>query len=110
VPDDERRFLPNIPITLFRIVQEALAVIVTRKPVASAEFSVTISQKTLAIEIRSEATSPPDDLATGTDVHYLAAIEQRVASLGGEFQSAYLPSGEISITARFPLKNTLQPG
>jgi signal transduction histidine kinase len=110
VPDDERRFLPNIPITLFRIVQEALAVIVTRKPVASAEFSVTISQKNLAIEIRSEATSPPDDRATGTDVHYLAAIEQRVASLGGEFQSAYLPSGETSITARFPLKNTLQPG
>lgn len=110
VPEDERRFLPNIPIALFRIVQEALAVIVARKPLAPAEFSVTIGQKTIAIEIRSEAAATPVAAVTATDAHYLAAIEQRVASLGGEFQSAYLPSGETSITARLPLESALQPG
>jgi len=110
VPEDEQRFLPNIPIALFRIVQEALAVIVARKPVASAEFRVAIRQKSLAIEIRSEAAAAPDAAETGTDAHHLAAIEQRVASLGGEFECAYLPSGGTSITTRFPLESTLLPG
>jgi hypothetical protein len=68
---------------------------------------VTINQLTLAIEIHSEAASAPDECAAGTGVHYLAAIEQRVASLGGEFRSAQDPSGGTSITARFPLGSTL---
>jgi len=110
VPEDERRFLPNIPITLFRIVQEALAVIVARKPVASAEFSVTIDRRTIAILIRSDAAAAPADAGTGADTHFLAAIEQRVASLGGKFKHAYLPAGGTSITARFPLESTVLPG
>jgi signal transduction histidine kinase len=109
VPEDERRFLPNTPITLFRIVQEALAVIVARKPIAPAELSVAINQRALEIEIRSGAAAASECAGAGTDVHYLAAIEQRVASLGGEFRSTHLPSGGTSITARFPLESTLQP-
>jgi signal transduction histidine kinase len=110
VPEDERRFLPNIPIALFRIVQEALAVIVARKPVASADFSVTIDRRTLAMQIRSDAAAAPADTGTGADTHFLEAIEQRVASLGGEFKHAYLPAGGTSITARFTLESTVLPG
>jgi signal transduction histidine kinase len=110
VPDEEHRFRPNIPIALFRIVQEGLAVIVARKPTAGTEFSVTVTGGTLAIEIRSATAAPADDSKAGTDVHYLAAIEQRVATLGGEFKSAYLPSGETRITAQFPLERTLITG
>jgi signal transduction histidine kinase len=102
VPDEERRFQPNIPITLFRIVQEALAVIVARKPISGAEFSVAVTERTLTLDIRSD-TAPPSDASAGTDTHYLAAIEQRVASLGGDIESAHLPSGATRITARFPL-------
>jgi signal transduction histidine kinase len=109
VPEEERRFLPNIPIALFRIVQEALAVIVARKPVASAAFSVTIDRRTLAIEVHSDAAAGPAS-DTGADEHFLAAIAQRVASLGGEFKSAYLPAGGTSIAARFALESTLVPG
>jgi signal transduction histidine kinase len=110
VPEEERRFLPNIPIALFRIVQEALAVIVARKPVASAAFSVTIDRRTLSLEVRSDAAAAPVDSDTGAEEHFLAAIAQRVASLGGEFKSAYLPAGGTSIAARFALESTLVPG
>jgi signal transduction histidine kinase len=110
VPEEERRFLPNIPIALFRIVQEALAVIVARKPVASAAFSVTIDRRTLSLEVRSDAAAAPADSDTGAEEHFLAAIAQRVASLGGEFKSAYLPAGGTSIAARFALESTLVPG
>jgi signal transduction histidine kinase len=110
VPEEERRFQPNIPIALFRIVQEALAVIVARKPVASADFGVTIDRRTMSIQIRSDAAAIPADTVTGAETHFLAAIEQRVASLGGEFKHAYLPAGGTSITARFPLESTVLPG
>src|ERR1700730_368287 len=70
VPEDERRFLPNVPIALFRIVQEALAVIVARKPVASTEFTVTVDRRGVAILIRSDAAGEPSE-EENTDVHYL---------------------------------------
>jgi signal transduction histidine kinase len=110
VPDEEHRFRPNIPIALFRIVQEALAVIVARKPTAGADFAVSVDGGILAIEIRSATAAPAVDASAGTDVHYLAAIEQRVATLGGEFNSEYLPSGETLITAQIPLDVALLTG
>lgn len=109
VPDEERKFLPNIPITLFRIVQEALAVIVARKPLGDAEFAVRIDERALSIDVRSP-TSEPAAEEVGTDMHYLAAIAQRVASLGGHFESTYRPRGTTLITARFPLEVMIQPG
>src|SRR5882757_3215484 len=110
VPEEERRFLPNIPIVLFRIVQEALAVIVARKPAASAAFSVIIDRRTLIIEVHGDAAAAPADVGTRADEHFLAAIAQRVASLGGEFKFAYLPTGGTRIAARFALESALVPG
>lgn len=114
IPEEERRFLPNVPIALFRIVQEALAVIVGRKPDAPPEFSVTIDRHAVTLEIRSAATAaaaaPADtDPDRGADTHYLAAIEQRVACLGGEFQHTFAPTVGTHIKARFRLQNILAP-
>jgi hypothetical protein len=107
VPDEERRFLPNIPITIFRIVQEALAVIVARKPVVSAEFSVTTDGRTLSINVRGNGSAELTHAPAGAGEHFLAAIEQRATSLGGEFMSAYLPTGGTSITVRLPFDGTV---
>jgi signal transduction histidine kinase len=112
VPEDERRFLPNVPIALFRIVQEALAVIVARKPVASAEFTVTVDRRTLAIVIRSDAAGEPSDEEAGinADIHYLAAIQQRVASLKGEFHHDYIAAAGTRIAVRFSLDRIISTG
>jgi len=113
VPEDERRFLPNVPIALFRIVQEALAVIVARKPVASTEFTLTVDRRAITILIRSDAAgapSPEEEPGINADVHYLAAIQQRVASLKGEFHHDHIPAVGTHITVRFPLEHTLLPG
>jgi len=112
VPEDERRFLPNVPIALFRIVQEALAVIVARKPVASTEFTVTVDRRAVAILIRSDAAGEPsaEEPGINTDVHYLAAIKQRVASLKGEIHHDYVPAVGTRIAVRFPLEHTILPG
>ena len=112
IPEDERRFLPNVPIALFRIVQEALAVNVARQPVASTEFSVTVDRRAVTISIRSDAAGGPSEAESGIDtgVHYLATIQQRVASLRGEFHHEYIPAVGTRITVRFPLEHTLLPG
>jgi signal transduction histidine kinase len=107
VPDEERRFLPHIPIVLFRIVQEALAVIVARKPSADAEFAIQMIADTLTVEVRGATDSPPKGDGAGTDTHYLAAIQQRVVSLGGKFGSVYDPRGVTVITAKFPIDGIL---
>ena len=115
VPEDEPKFGPSIAITLFRIVQEALAVVVARKPVDAADFKVTLHRRTLSIELegRAAAASAQTDAVPPplrAEVHFLAAIEQRVASLSGEFQSIYLAGGVTRISARFPLESTVLPG
>ncbi len=109
VPEDDLRFLPNIPITVFRIVQEALAVIVARKPVTGAEFSVLTDGPWLTVQLRSSAAAAPLDAdpGSGAETHYLAAIEQRVASLGGEFHHEHDADVGTRISARFPLANTV---
>jgi hypothetical protein len=113
VPEAERRFLPNVPIVLFRIVQEALAVIVARKPVASTEFRLTVDRQAVTIVMRSDAAGKPseeEDADVDTDVHYQSAIRQRVASLRGEFEHDYVPAVGTRIAFRFPLEHTILPG
>jgi signal transduction histidine kinase len=110
VPDDEQRFLPNMPITLFRIVQEALAVIVAANPKAAVDFSVVINGNSLAIEIRSDPSPTHTGSRPPEDAHFLAAIDHRIASLGGEFRHRHDPECGTTITALFPLDCTLMPG
>jgi signal transduction histidine kinase len=115
LPEDEPRFPPTVAITLFRIAQEALAVAVARKPVASVDFSVTMHRRMFSMELEGKPETVPEETdATpsppGAEVHFLAAIEQRVASLGGEFKSLYLAGGITRITARIPLESTVIPG
>jgi signal transduction histidine kinase len=109
VPEEERRFQPNLPITLFRIVQEALAVIVVARPSAAVDFTVTIDTQSLIIEIRSDGLPVPSDPAAPDDAHFLAVIDHRIASFGGEFQHRHDPHRGITITATFPLATTLMP-
>ncbi len=110
VPEEERRFAPNLPIALFRIVQEALVLIVGTKPAAGVEFSVALADRSLAIEIRGDAPDQTDTAATEDDTHFLAAIDHRIASLGGEFRHVQDPVDGTTITATFPLDSLPPPG
>ena len=92
-----------------------LIVVVARKPVDSVDFRVTLHRRTLSIELEGKAASASAETDAippplGAEVHFLAAIEQRVASLSGEFQSIYLAGGVTRISARFPMESTVLPG
>jgi signal transduction histidine kinase len=109
IPEDERRFVPNIPIALFRIVQEAFAVLISHHP-ASTAVNVIIGSQGLTIRMSNESTTPTaPEMESGENLHILAAIGQRVAALGGEFKLARLAAGNTSITALFPIQSVLIP-
>lgn len=112
IPEEESRFSPNIPIALFRIVQEAFAVIVA-PPAASAELNVALGQRALSIQLSNEATTSSSTNESKSDSDFrgfsVAAVGQRVAALGGEFKLLHLAAGGLNMTASFPVESVLAP-
>ncbi len=104
LPEEERRFLPNVPITLFRIVQEAFALIVLRQPAGSAEFSVAISPESLSLRMsRADQHTPASEAPSAADAHSLSALQYRTSTLNGKFSHTVTPTGISRIAATFPL-------
>jgi signal transduction histidine kinase len=108
VPDEERRFLPHVPIALFRIVQEAFAIIVSRCHPAAIDFTVTAVDESLDVRFVSRLGTS-DDSAGGLEPHALEAVRHRTAALGGIFSYGTEPAHGIRICATFPLKAMLAP-
>ena len=109
LPEDERRFLPNIPIGLFRIVQGIFAMIVTRKTAVSVDLSIVISRGTLSLQVLSDdgARLSPDNSVS--DMNALTTVQYRIAALGGHFKYARLTPEGSSMIAQFPEETTLAP-
>jgi signal transduction histidine kinase len=107
LPDDERRFLPNIPIALFRIVQETYAIIVARGHTASADFGVAINGQALVMEITTNAPASSPTAGDELEAHALAAIAYRITALGGSFERSAIPARGAILRATFPLDSIL---
>ena len=101
VPTEECRFLPNVPITLFRVIQESLAVAVTKGHTASVSLSLASKGNEFHIRLVSDPTSAGAQAAVPP--HSLTAIEQRAGALEGHFTHAHTPSGTVTIAVSFPL-------
>ena len=107
LPDEERRWSPHVPIALFRIVQEAFAVIVAQGQTSATAFSVTVSQGKLAIRFVSRPAPAAASSAEGLEPHALAAVRQRTQALGGSFSYGDREGDGIGMTATFPLESML---
>ena len=102
--EEERRFLPNIPIALFRIVQEAFALIIAQPQAASAEFSVVIDPKSLTLKMSRKHGDATMSTPTADDEHSLSAIKHRTELLHGDFIHDRATPGRTHMTATFPLE------
>lgn len=109
LPDEERRFLPNIPIAMFRIVQETYAVIVAPGHADSSELHIAIDAQSLTVRMIGTAPRDSTDAGAGIDAHCLAAVEYRIAAIGGTFEQFTVPAGGIGLKATFPLEHVLAP-
>jgi signal transduction histidine kinase len=109
LPDEERRFLPQVPIALFRIVQEAFAVIIAQGHPAAAELTVTATEHQLGFQFVSRRIAADGAAKDELEPHALTAVRYRTNALGGIFAYDAKPADGIRISATFPLEAMLAP-
>lgn len=105
--DKELHGLPQaVQLSVYRIVQEALANVVRHAPGAPARVSVTAADDgALAVVIvndRAPGPAGPPLEATGTG-HGLVGMRERVRLVGGALETRPLPHGGFRVAARIPL-------
>jgi signal transduction histidine kinase len=110
LPEEERRFVAHVPIALFRIVQEALAVIIAQAHPAATEFSVAVSEEALVIRFLSQRAVTDEAGDATIEPHALAAVRYRTNALGGDFAYSGEAAGSIGVTATFPLDGMIAGG
>ncbi len=100
-----KRFLPEIEIAAYRIVQEALTNIARHAEVTEAIVRIWADQHTLTVSIADRGTGfdPQAVLAAGNS-NGVAGMRERVMLLGGHFAIASKPGGGTRLTAEWNLE------
>jgi signal transduction histidine kinase len=109
LPDEERRFVPHVPIALFRIVQEAFAVIIAQGHPAAAQLTATTTLHELGFQVVSQRIAGDGAADDELEPHALTAVRYRTNALGGAFAYHANPAEGIRISATFPLEGMLAP-
>jgi protein-histidine pros-kinase len=105
-PDKEPDFTPDASIALFRIAQEALAIIMESKWVRSVTLSLNGTVHVVTLSIAGIGPAPNPAELPIPETYELATIRHRTSTLGGgvTFSPA---SGEVRLSAWIPRENSL---
>ncbi len=105
-PVEEPHFTPDASIALFRVAQEALAIIMESKWVRTVTLSLngTAPVVTLSIAGTGPASGPGE--VPIPETYELATIRHRTATLGGGVTFSPAP-GEVRLSAWIPRENSL---
>jgi signal transduction histidine kinase len=106
-PNEELRLTPESSITVFRIVQEALTNIVKHARAQRVEVTVEPRSPWLILRIRDDGVGLPLERLRALRSHGLAAMRQRAAGLGGQWQLRRPTSGGTEVEVRLPLERVL---
>jgi signal transduction histidine kinase len=109
LPDEERRFVPHVPIALFRIVQEAFAVIIAQGHPAVAQFTASTTLHELGFQVVCQRVTGDGAADEELEPHALTAVRYRTNALGGAFAYHANAAEGIRISATFPLEGMLAP-
>ncbi|MGP4042978.1 sensor histidine kinase [Streptomyces sp. 2A115] len=97
----ERRPLPpEIGMSAYRIVQEAVTNVVRHAGTRSCQVTVDCRDEELAIEVLDSGPGPGRSADTG---YGLLGMRERVGLLHGEFSAAPRPEGGFRVAARLPV-------
>ncbi|MFC8667171.1 sensor histidine kinase [Streptomyces sp. NPDC057199] len=97
----ERQALPpEIGMSAYRIVQEAVTNVVRHAGARSCRVTVDCRDEELAIEVVDSGNGPGRAAATG---YGLLGMRERVGLLHGEFSAAPRPEGGFRVAARLPV-------
>jgi signal transduction histidine kinase len=107
-PEEELHLTPESSITVYRIVQEALTNIVKHARAQRVEVTVEPSASWLILRIRDDGVGLPLERLRALHSHGLAAMRQRAAGLGGQWQVRRPATGGTEVEVRLPLERVLE--
>ena len=93
---------PDIELTAFRIVQEALTNVLKHAPTARAEVSISYHKQGIEVLVQDSGPADPAVAAPGRG-HGLIGMRERVALHGGELTAEPTTAGGFAVHARVPL-------
>jgi signal transduction histidine kinase len=97
----ERRPLPpEIELSAFRIIQEAVTNVVRHAQTHSCQVFIDWQEEDLSIEVVDDGRGHGATAQTG---YGLVGMRERVSLLGGEFSAGPRPEGGFRVAARLPL-------
>ncbi len=106
-PEQELLLIPEASIAVFRIVQEALTNILKHAHAQSVEISIETPPQWLVVRIRDDGVGfAPERLRT-LRAHGFAAMRQRAAALGGQWQVRGGARGGTVVEVRLPAQRVL---
>jgi signal transduction histidine kinase len=109
-PENEPSLSSQAAIALFRIIQEALAMI-TRQPSAkSAHLGFEIAKGEICIQLRHDGDILSAEQRDEADLYSFWLIEHRVRALGGKVIVANPTDGGMTLRAEIPLHHIMMPG
>jgi signal transduction histidine kinase len=93
---------PGLELSVYRIVQEALANVHRHAGGAPASVRIAWTGHSLALRVRDTGMRTPGG-GEEADGHGLIGMRERVRAHGGEFAAGRVPGGGYEVTAELPL-------
>jgi signal transduction histidine kinase len=107
-PDIEPPLAPDASIALFRIAQEALAMVFARGMVKSADLTVHVEDGHLFIRVTDDGVPVMSDGSQEDGAaNALVCMRQRLRAMGGQVDLSQTAGGASVLTARLALRHSL---
>ncbi len=98
VDGDERRLSPDVDLTAFRIVQEALTNVTKHAATGTASVRLSYAADRLTITVTNDGATKPMSPGFG-----LLGMRERAHSAGGHFHAGGHPGGRFTVTTDLPI-------
>jgi signal transduction histidine kinase len=107
-PQDEPSFKPSAAIAIYRVVQDALGVVLADESCRAVDLTVTNDGAMLQFLVTGGGAEGDARVDEDRQSYVLASMQQRARSLGGEIAIARTPHPwRLAMTASIPLENAV---
>jgi len=107
-PEDEPAFSRAGAITLFRVVQEALANIIKHSRAREVDIALECIDQHVVLTIGDDGVGSTPEALIRPKAHGIAGMRHRVHVLGGRLDITTVPSGGTRIRVQVPLASVMQ--
>jgi signal transduction histidine kinase len=102
---EPRALPPDIDVSAYRVIQEAVTNVVRHAGTDSCQVSIDCHNNSLSIEILDNGHGQADTVVTG---YGLLGMRERVGLLHGDFSAGPRPEGGFRVTARLPVPTAVR--